>query len=173
MVTQFRPGSRPFDELADALISLLEPELSETDKLVEVSKLATALQQGDLALERVIERIFHNNTESDRLLLVADQFEELYTLCPDVEARHRFLDALLAAIADQGKQRQPTLTLLLTLRADFLGQGWHHAVCGRIGVGHTRKHAVGAQCFVQRRDGLAHGGQVEVERVGHGHRLGI
>ena len=38
-----------------------------------------------------------------RLLLVVDQFEELYTLCPDPEARRRFIDTLLgAAEAAQG-----------------------------------------------------------------------
>ena len=30
------------------------------------------------------------------MLIVVDQFEELYTLCPDEQTRHAFLDLLLA-----------------------------------------------------------------------------
>jgi hypothetical protein len=33
-----------------------------------------------------------------RFLIVIDQFEELYTLCPSAEERHQFLDLLLSAI---------------------------------------------------------------------------
>jgi WD40 repeat protein len=48
-------------------------------------------------------------------VLVADQFEELYTLAPEDE-RYSFLKALLLAV-----RNAPALTLVLTLRADFLG----------------------------------------------------
>ncbi len=46
-------------------------------------------------------------------MLVADQFEELYTLCQK-EEQERFADALLGAIS-------PEMTLVFTLRADFYG----------------------------------------------------
>ena len=48
-------------------------------------------------------------------MLVADQFEELYTLCQVQEEQERFADELLKAIA------QENITLVLTLRADFYG----------------------------------------------------
>jgi len=41
-----------------------------------------------------------------------DFIEELYTLCGDVEIRHRFLDALIADLPG---------TVVMTMRADFLG----------------------------------------------------
>ena len=48
-------------------------------------------------------------------MLVADQFEELYTLCQVKEEQERFANELLTAIA------QKNITLVLTLRADFYG----------------------------------------------------
>jgi len=121
-VAQFRPGSHPFDELAEALLPLLELELSETDRLVEKRKLAEALDQGDVLLSDVVERILEKRSDAGRLLLVVDQFEELYTLCPELGGNRCFLDVLLAAIANQAGRHRPALTLLLTLRADFMGQ---------------------------------------------------
>jgi len=123
-IIQFRPGSNPFDELANALLPLLEPEMTETDRLIEIPKAANALQQGELALHRVAERIPGKTPEASRLLLVIDQFEELYTLCPDPDSRHAFLDCLLQAISQSPNPpiSQSPLRLVITLRADFLGQ---------------------------------------------------
>ncbi|WP_406633207.1 hypothetical protein [Amycolatopsis sp. WGS_07] len=51
------------------------------------------------------------------LVLVVDQFEELFTLCTDHAERARFIDQLLtAAIADRSGCR-----VLLSVRADFYG----------------------------------------------------
>jgi signal transduction histidine kinase len=123
-IAQFRPGSNPFDELADALLPLLEPGMTKTDRLVEVSKLAKALQQGDVALSRVATQIPEENPEAGHLLLVIDQFEELYTLCPDPATRQAFLDLLLQAVSPAPAPPHPSasLHLVLTLRADFFGQ---------------------------------------------------
>jgi WD40 repeat protein len=102
------------------LIPLLEPLLSETDQLVEINKLAITLQQQDLTLTDVCDRILQKSPQSKRLLLVADQFEELYTLCEAgnaeeaVREQQRFLDELLKTV-----ERSQNFTLVLTLRADF------------------------------------------------------
>jgi WD40 repeat protein len=48
-------------------------------------------------------------------LLVIDQFEELFTLCRDGFEREAFIDNLLTTL----NQNRDTLTLVLTLRADF------------------------------------------------------
>jgi WD40 repeat protein/energy-coupling factor transporter ATP-binding protein EcfA2 len=116
LIEAFRPGDRPFRNLAAKLVPLLETQMSETDQLVEINKLATALRQGDLTLRDVVTRILEKNS-GDRFLLVVDQFEELYTLCRDARERLLFLDSLLEAV-----ERTPNFTLVLTLRADFLGQ---------------------------------------------------
>ena len=115
-IVTFRPGDRPFRNLAAKLVPLLETHRSETDQLLEINKQTKALRQGDLALRDVVTRILEKNS-GDRLLLVVDQFEELYTLCRDARERLLFLDNLLEAV-----ERTPNFTLVLTLRADFLGQ---------------------------------------------------
>ena len=115
LIEAFRPGDRPFRNLAARLVPLLETEMSETDQLVEVNKQAKALQQRDLGLEDVVRRILEKKSGS-RLLLIADQFEELYTLCQDNSERQIFLDQLLDAV-----NQTENFTLVLTLRADFCG----------------------------------------------------
>ncbi len=57
--------------------------------------------------------------QTETTLLVADQFEELYTLCSEWETREGFLDCLLEA-ADNA----PGFKLVLTMRADF----YHYAL---------------------------------------------
>jgi CHAT domain/AAA ATPase domain len=113
LIISCRPSDRPFHSLAAAIIPYLESQLSETDQLVESNKLAAALISKDLALPDVIERILRKNDGNTQLLLVIDQFEELYTLCNDAR---EWLDNLLAAM-----QSIPQLSVVLTLRADFLG----------------------------------------------------
>ena len=53
---------------------------------------------------------------TDRLLLVVDQLEELYTLGRDEQANRAFVDQLLEATADG------LLSVVLTLRGDFYGR---------------------------------------------------
>ncbi|MCH7586829.1 MAG: hypothetical protein IIC78_02150 [Chloroflexi bacterium] len=126
LITSFRPGNRPFHALAAALISRLEPQLSETDRLVETNKLAQAFQQGDASLMDVIQRILDKQEPGTRFPLVGDQFEELYTLVPEAEIRARFMDTLTDAVFEQQYRSAPVFSLILTLRADFMGQALAH-----------------------------------------------
>ncbi|MBW4504085.1 MAG: WD40 repeat domain-containing protein [Scytonema hyalinum WJT4-NPBG1] len=68
---------------------------------------------------QVVSRITERNPDK-RLLLFADQFEELYTLCQVKEEQERFADTLLEAI------HHKSLTLVFTLRADFYGYVLSH-----------------------------------------------
>jgi DNA-binding SARP family transcriptional activator len=126
LIVSARPGSRPFQATAATLLTLLEPELSEADRLIETQKLGSALAQGDVTLESVARRALEKNPDTGRLLLLLDQFEELYTLCLDDGLRRRFLDELLDAVGSSARQRTPPLVFLLTLRADFMGQALSH-----------------------------------------------
>ncbi|MFC5655147.1 hypothetical protein [Streptomyces nogalater] len=62
----------------------------------------------------------------DTLVLV-DQFEEVFTLCPDPPERARFIEALLAA-------REPgsRLRVVLGVRADFYGRCLEHPELARV-----------------------------------------
>ena len=121
-ITLFRPSSRPFHALAAALIPCLSPGLTDVAQLAESAKLAESLQEGLVSLVEVTEKIADSRGENGRFLLIADQFEELYTLCPDPSLRQAFLDVLLEAVLAQPPHQEPRFTFLFGLRADFLGQ---------------------------------------------------
>jgi hypothetical protein len=97
--------------------------LSDVDRLVETPKLAAALQDGTLPLADVFNYIGQTNQNAKRFLLIVDQFEELYTLCSETKIRQAFLDTLLTGINTPPDREQGLKsTILITLRADFLGQ---------------------------------------------------
>ncbi|MBN1145638.1 MAG: hypothetical protein JXA78_00170 [Anaerolineales bacterium] len=126
LIADFRPGAEPFQALASTLVPLAMPNIQGTEQLVENEKLAKALQAEQLALYSVVEQALKVNPENRRLLLIADQFEELYTLCPEPETRRRYLDLLLEAVQTANGLPGPRFVLLLTLRADFMGQALAH-----------------------------------------------
>ncbi len=110
----FTPGDKPNHRLASALIPFLEPDSSEVDRLIAAEKLGNGLAEAELRLEAVIQRLLEKSKGTDRLLLVVDQFEELFTTVPEKQ-RQPFIQALLQAM------EQAPITLVLTLRADFFG----------------------------------------------------
>lgn len=89
--THFRPGSDPFHALALALVPLYTPKLDQTDQIAQARKMAGYLQDGSVILLDVFATIQQNHP-NHRVLLIADQFEEIYTLCNDQEIRRKFLD---------------------------------------------------------------------------------
>ena len=121
LTVHIRPAQQPFNHLVAGLLALLDPEISETDRLIEAQKLAEALSAGEISLLAIIERILEKNPTVKHVLLFGDQFEELYSLCSDVLEQQRFISVLLeTAISIQELPSIP-LRILLNLRADFMG----------------------------------------------------
>jgi WD40 repeat protein len=100
---EMRPGTHPFEELASALVRIAVHPPSD---LVE------RLELGDLGLVSVAEEMLPPGSD---LLLVIDQFEELFTLVDDVDVRARFLGIVLAAATEPTSR----VRIVCTLRADF------------------------------------------------------
>jgi len=73
------PGDRPFHNLAAVLLPLLETDLGELDRLRKTGELAAELQHGIIELRDVVGRILEKQVGTRHLLLVVDQWEELYT----------------------------------------------------------------------------------------------
>jgi formylglycine-generating enzyme required for sulfatase activity len=116
-------NNNPFMALARALVPLLDDQ-SEVDRLVSVQKLAASLQAGTVDMSNVLDACRAKN-RGKRILLIADQFEELFTLAKNEENRRRFLDILLAGFPSEGKG-QRDISLILTLRGDFYGAALQH-----------------------------------------------
>lgn len=109
-ITTMVPGSDPFEALEAALLR------------VAVNSPASLLEQlrdGNRGILRSVRRCLGSDT--DKVLLVVDQFEELFTGSSADDAV-QFLDALAAAVAE------PTspLRLVATLRADFYDRPLAH-----------------------------------------------
>ncbi|MCC3573341.1 MAG: PD40 domain-containing protein [Microcoleus sp. PH2017_40_RAT_O_B] len=120
LIDSFRTGNEnksPFFNLASVLIPRLESQMSYVDQKKEASKLAIELQTGSFQLSDVISDILQKN-QCDRILLFADQFEELYTRCENQEEQHSFLNQILQAV----NQSNNKFHCVITLRADFLGK---------------------------------------------------
>ena len=110
----FRPGHRPLESLAMALIQLAGPADDPTAPLQLMDALADDHRQLHLTT-----RLALTDTPSDRsIALVVDQFEEIFTLCRDDGQRGPFIDNLLYASAIEGGRA----VVVLTMRADFYGK---------------------------------------------------
>lgn len=119
VIAHFRPGVRPYDALAVALMPLFEPEMSEPQLSIAIGELANALKQGHLYI--VVQQLIRKHGENTQFLLFIDQFEELYTLCQDLEMRTKFLNALLE-LARSYLSSQSPFRLVLSLRGDFYSE---------------------------------------------------
>jgi hypothetical protein len=118
----FRPWShRPFEALAATLVDALDPDLPTVTRQEEIGKLADGLAHGTLTLEPFLARLLQKAPDGTHLLLIADQFEELFTLGARGDAR-----ALPRHLAKP--TLPPPLTRLLTMRADFLGQALRYPI---------------------------------------------
>ncbi|MEC4815990.1 MAG: CHAT domain-containing protein, partial [Scytonema sp. PMC 1069.18] len=116
LILSFRPLKNPFESLAKALAVAFN--LEDGDRHLFEAKLELELRKDTSTLQTTIERIQTLSPNSQRrLLLVGDQFEEIYTLCADASERKIFLDGLLQAV-----KNAPFFTLVLTLRADFFSK---------------------------------------------------
>ncbi|HEY1555478.1 MAG TPA: serine/threonine-protein kinase, partial [Kofleriaceae bacterium] len=103
-----RPGRTPLHRLAGILEDSLGTGQQSSGDLIAQLREAPGLF-GDM-LRKLAAR------HSQRVLVVVDQLEELFTLCDSDEIRRQFLSAILAAADD------PTspVRVVLSMRADFL-----------------------------------------------------
>ena len=109
-ITEMVPSTHPLEELEAALVRIaVDPPASLLDPL----------QKDERGLVRVLKRILPPSSDSNgqpsQLLLVIDQFEELFTLVEDDDRRQHFLNLILTAMHAARSQ----LRIVLTLRADF------------------------------------------------------
>jgi len=125
----FTPGRAPLDELALRVGLLAGTDASAVRRGLDSSPEGFALPVRQAALARPPGPAGGSDgvaAEPDppslprRLLLVVDQFEELFTQCPEEGQRRAFITALhAAATAAHGPDQAPAALVVLGMRADF------------------------------------------------------
>ena len=105
------PTSQPLDSLAATLAR-------DSESVTAITTLRSDLVQDSNALSLIARRLLSQNNKK-HLLLVIDQFEEVFTQCHHDDERNTFINNLLLAVDQTNVQ---PVTVLLTLRADFYNQ---------------------------------------------------
>lgn len=122
----FKPGPTPFLNLLIALCSLEGRTYDEVERDFQLP--AGSLQNADEkavreALRgkstREIADLLRAHCRGREILLIADQFERLYTECTERFVQTRVVDILLQAAGDEVK-------VLIALRVDFYGTALEH-----------------------------------------------
>ena len=104
-IADLYPGTHPLEELEAALLRVAVNPLP---------RLLDHLREDRRGLVRAARQVLPNDLETE-LVVVVDQFEEVFTLVADEAMRMQFIDNLLSAATDpRGRVR-----VILTLRADF------------------------------------------------------
>lgn len=128
LVAVFTPGERPLAALALSLASLL-PADTAILRAIRAQELEQQLLRRPCATGNYegLRRFADALPNRVHLVLVIDQFEEVYSLCKDERERELFLGLLLHAIADHDRR----LSAILTLRSDFLPDTYLHPALNR------------------------------------------
>jgi energy-coupling factor transporter ATP-binding protein EcfA2 len=120
------PGKHPLKSLAAAFVNL---EAADLDRAEQLQRAEAFLQTGSSGLAQLVRASLltaANSTglspqQRPHLLLVIDQFEEVFTLCQGAQAeqeRQQFFDCLTGALA----ATEGCLSVLIVLRADFFSK---------------------------------------------------
>jgi WD40 repeat protein/energy-coupling factor transporter ATP-binding protein EcfA2 len=107
------PGEHPFEELAIQLGAL---------QGVATGALRADLEAQPANLDLAVRQALIGRPPLAHILLLVDQFEEVFTLCGDEGERIGFIDALLGAVrSPRGRTR-----VVLGVRADFYARCGHY-----------------------------------------------
>ncbi|MEM9266672.1 MAG: pentapeptide repeat-containing protein, partial [Cyanobacteria bacterium P01_F01_bin.13] len=104
------PGESPCQALAEVFVDTSADHLERTAQLVKAEDL---IQKGADGLRRLVQ-----TAESQKVMLVIDQFEEVFTLCQDDAERQHFFETVLGAL----ETSENKLCVVLAMRADFVGK---------------------------------------------------
>jgi formylglycine-generating enzyme required for sulfatase activity len=111
-----RPGADPCASVAVELARLggldLERQAAFRDRLKD------RMQREQTALDEDVRQVLSAGDSKRRLVILVDQFEELFTICRDEKLRSAFVDNLVNA----SQIPQGQTLVLLAMRADFYGK---------------------------------------------------
>jgi len=103
-----RPGPDPLESLAVAL----------SEKPPDALKLMESLSEDERSLHITTRLALKDSPSEKRLVVLIDQFEELFTLCQHEQSRQAFINNLLYATSAAPGQT----VVVIVLRSDFYGR---------------------------------------------------
>jgi hypothetical protein len=112
LIALFTPRERPLEELAFALLNCF-PE----NKMPPVEQLINRLKESDKNLHYIAREILEK-TDKKNLVIVIDQFEEVFTQTSTEEERRQFIFAILNAV----EVLNGPVMVIVTMRSDFIGK---------------------------------------------------
>lgn len=111
--TVFTPGKNPFLNLAAALIPLWMTQISEKERSDLIRNLRASLAGSERSLEEIVKNMRSKEADTTPLLLIVDQFEEIFTQAQEKD-RRPFINSLINVT-----MASPTTKVLIAFRADF------------------------------------------------------
>jgi len=117
-IVDMQPGAHPFEELEAALLRIAA---SPSESLL------AQLEEGERGFLRALRRVLPADPAVE-LVLVIDQFEELFTQVADAEERAAFIGALVTAVVDP----ESRVRVVVTLRADFTDRPLQYVELGEL-----------------------------------------
>ena len=126
----FTPEARPLESLAVALARRATSEASPARTAIQFEDVLRT-RAGHDGLRYLAARML--DVGGAGLILLVDQFEELYSLCDDGQERAAFIGNLLHAAREPRGQ----VSVVLTLRSDFLGAINQHPELARLIARHN------------------------------------
>ncbi|BAZ08742.1 WD-40 repeat-containing protein [Calothrix sp. NIES-4071] len=121
------PGSHPVEALATVLARMATLDPIPAAKTKEFEGLLKEASGGSYDGLRRIANVLPGISVSPLVILV-DQFEEVYSLCKDKEERQIFIDNLIHAASDSAGY----VSVIITLRSDFLGETQRHPALNQV-----------------------------------------
>ena len=112
----FTPTAHPLTALATQIASL-----TEADPATVASELETDPEHGVAMLRETLRAHVGDGGDGARVVVVVDQFEELFTLCTDEQHRRAFVEVLsqVASPPETAADGQPVGLVVVGVRADF------------------------------------------------------
>jgi hypothetical protein len=110
-VAIFRPGPDPIESLAVAL----SRALNLAQGVPTLAELIETFKKNEKTVHLIARQSLPENASGIRLVILVDQFEEVFTLCPKDDSR----DALIRNLLYAAKVAQGQTLVILTMRADF------------------------------------------------------
>jgi WD40 repeat protein len=132
-IATFTPATRPLHWLARALAEAETPELTPVARVREFEdQLRQAIDPANPDAARraavALGDIADTIGKGCDVVLLVDQFEEVFSLCPSLDERRAFIQMLLDATADP----DGSLSVILTMRTDFFGQTQAHNALNQV-----------------------------------------